>query len=64
MTKKSSTGIEFEEAVLQAIGELDIPIIFDADIGHVPPQMTLINGAIVNIKSKNGKGEVSFIIEK
>lgn len=34
----------------------DIPIIYDADIGHVCPKMTIINGAISKIIYKNNKG--------
>lgn len=60
MTKRSNVGISFEEAVMEVLEELAVPIILEADIGHVPPQMTFINGAMVHLKSKKGKGEVSF----
>lgn len=36
----------------------DIPLIMNADIGHVPPKMTLINGCIATIKCKDGKGSI------
>ncbi len=62
MTRKSNCEISFEEAVLDATEELSIPIIFDADIGHLPPQMTLINGAIAKIESKDGKGKIEFVL--
>lgn len=38
----------------------DIPVIFNADIGHVSPRMTIINGAYAKIESKNGKGKINF----
>ncbi|MFC6332019.1 S66 peptidase family protein [Paenibacillus septentrionalis] len=38
--------------------ELNIPIIYDIDCGHVPPQMTFINGAYAEIEVKDGKGTV------
>lgn len=60
MTRKSNTGMELKEAILEVLQELNVPIILEADIGHVPPQMTLMNGAIVNIKSKGKEGEVIF----
>ena len=44
------------------ISKLDIPIIYDADISHKGPSMTIINGAIVNITYSDGKGEVEFEI--
>lgn len=62
MTRKSNCDISFEESILDVIGELNVPIIFDADIGHVPPQMTLINGAIAKITSKDGKGKIKFVL--
>ena len=36
----------------------DLPIIFNADIGHVPPKMTIINGSIAHITCQNGKGAI------
>lgn len=36
----------------------NIPLIFNADIGHVPPKMTIINGSIAHIICKNGQGTI------
>ncbi len=36
----------------------DLPIIMNADIGHVPPKMTIINGSIAHITCKDGKGAI------
>ena len=43
-----NTWIEqpYNEAVMSILGDLDVPIIFDADIGHKGPQFSMINGAI------------------
>ena len=38
---------------------LDVPVIFNADIGHVAPKMTIINGSIATISSSNGKGTIT-----
>ena len=38
---------------------LDVPVIFNADIGHVAPKMTIINGSIATITSNNGKGTIT-----
>jgi muramoyltetrapeptide carboxypeptidase LdcA involved in peptidoglycan recycling len=56
----SSTDTDYEEAVLSVLGELKLPIILDADIGHKPPQFTIINGSITNILSRGRKGVISF----
>ena len=46
----------FNEAVKLALRDLEVPVICDADIGHVSPQMAITNGAILKITSENGKG--------
>lgn len=51
------TSMTYEKALKDIFG--NIPIIMDADIGHVAPKMTLINGSIVEIKFENGKGSIT-----
>lgn len=41
-----SSTLTQDEAVIDALGVLDIPIIGNVDCGHVPPQMPIINGAL------------------
>jgi muramoyltetrapeptide carboxypeptidase LdcA involved in peptidoglycan recycling len=43
-----------------AVGKLKIPVIYDADFSHKAPCLTVINGAIANLKVKNGKGELFY----
>lgn len=50
--------LSYQEAIRKAIP--DIPVIFNADIGHIPPKMTVINGAICHVKSSNGVGSLEF----
>ena len=50
--------IKNNEAIKQALGRLGIPIIYDADIGHVAPQMAIVNGAILDVTFENGKGTI------
>jgi muramoyltetrapeptide carboxypeptidase len=38
--------------------ELQIPIVYDIDCGHLPPQITFINGALAEVNVVNGKGVV------
>lgn len=56
----TDTDTTYEEAVVSVLGELNLPIILDADIGHKPPQLTMMNGAITTIRSKGGKGNITF----
>lgn len=60
MTHKSYYDISFKEALKHSLNDLNIPIITDMDFGHVSPRMTLINGAIAKVSSKDGQGSIEF----
>lgn len=47
-----------EDVYNELSNELQIPIIYDIDCGHVPPQITFINGAYAEVELNNGKGTV------
>jgi muramoyltetrapeptide carboxypeptidase len=38
-----------QEAVLDALAPLDLPVVFDLEIGHVPPHLPLVNGALATV---------------
>lgn len=42
------------------LGKLDIPIIYNADISHKGPCLTIINGSIATVNIEDGKGSISF----
>ncbi len=59
--KESYLGYTYETALKDsAVAKLDIPIVYDIDVSHKGPCMTIINGAIANVKSENGKGSINF----
>ncbi|AOA57252.1 hypothetical protein BFG52_02030 [Acinetobacter larvae] len=37
------------EILERIFGDFMIPVLYDADIGHVPPQVSLVNGALAEI---------------
>ena len=45
-----------KDVYTELAAELQIPVVYDIDCGHVPPQMTLINGAVAEVSVKDGKG--------
>lgn len=47
-----------EDVYCDLASELGVPIVYDIDCGHVPPQITFVNGAYGEVKVKNGKGIV------
>ena len=60
---RNDYDIDFNQTVKDVLGDLNIPIICDADIGHVKPQLAIVNGAILEITSKQGKGKVKTILK-
>ncbi len=47
----------FKDSVLS---NLNVPIVYDADISHKGPSMTIINGAIADVEVKNSKGTINL----
>lgn len=39
-----------DQAVLDALGRLDLPVVLDVEIGHVPPHLPLVNGAMATVR--------------
>ena len=60
---RNDYDITFNEAVYQALKDTNIPIICDADIGHIAPQLAIVNGGILKIISENGKGIVETFLK-
>lgn len=48
-----------EDMYKELSDELQIPIIYDIDCGHMPPQITLINGAYAELEVEEGKGSLT-----
>lgn len=58
LTEKSFYNIGLKDALKLALNELNIPVIYDVDIGHKHPSLTIINGSLATIYSYNGKGYI------
>ncbi len=58
---KSFSELSYIDAVKSSLSEFNVPIIFDADIGHREPQWTMINGAKARMHYKNGKATLTYI---
>lgn len=46
------------EAFLSVAEDLNIPVLYDVDIGHLPPNLALLNGAYADVYFVNGKGKI------
>ncbi len=60
LLKRGSEDGEFKEALKKTF---DFPFIYGADIGHVKPTMTFINGSVARIRCADGKGSIRMKLE-
>ena len=49
---------KLEDAYKRAFMDLRIPVVYDIDLGHLPPQLVFINGAYGEVTVNNGQGEI------
>jgi muramoyltetrapeptide carboxypeptidase LdcA involved in peptidoglycan recycling len=56
--ESSDTGMTYEDALKKALP--GIPVVYQADVGHTLPHMTLIMGSVMNLKYADHKGSISF----
>ncbi len=55
----NASDLSYVEALERCTTGLDIPIVYDADIGHTPPNMTLINGALAELSIDHEKATLT-----
>ena len=46
----ATTELRYAEALQATLGTLPCPVLVDVDIGHLPPQMVLVNGALATLQ--------------
>ncbi|TQK53666.1 muramoyltetrapeptide carboxypeptidase LdcA involved in peptidoglycan recycling [Brevibacillus sp. AG162] len=51
-------GYTVEDVYQELAAELQVPVLYDVDCGHMPPQITFINGAFAEVELSFGKGSV------
>jgi muramoyltetrapeptide carboxypeptidase len=56
----SRKNFELVDALQNVFGPLGLPVIYDVDIGHTSPQITLVNGAVAEVFYSKGQGEVTI----
>lgn len=47
------------EAVVDALGDLGVPLVLDMEIGHVPPHLPLVNGALARVVVDGDRHEIT-----
>ena len=58
---QSPESLSYREALVAVLGDLPYPVLYDVDIGHQPPQFTLINGAVAHVQFDKGRGSVTQV---
>ncbi|MFJ5212821.1 S66 family peptidase [Streptomyces nigra] len=57
-----SVSLSQHEAVLDALGSLGVPLLADVECGHVPPHLSLVNGALAEVVYSPMRQEVTQIL--
>jgi muramoyltetrapeptide carboxypeptidase len=58
----SPDSLSYAEALVSTLGDLPFPVLYDVDIGHQPPQFTLINGAVAHVEFAASRGSISQVV--
>lgn len=56
-------GMDRINAVTGALEDLGLPIVLDLDIGHLPPSMPLISGAMADVKAEGNSISINMRLE-
>jgi muramoyltetrapeptide carboxypeptidase LdcA involved in peptidoglycan recycling len=51
---------DYLEQLERVFGDMDVPLIWNADIGHTKPSFTLINGSVGHLEFEDGYAELSM----
>ncbi len=57
---ESMMGLDTYEAVLAVAGKYNVPVIMDADVGHLPPMMPLVMGSLAEVRVNGNNIEVKM----
>jgi muramoyltetrapeptide carboxypeptidase LdcA involved in peptidoglycan recycling len=49
------------DALTDTLGDLPVPVLHDVDVGHVPPQLALVNGALATVELN---GEKAALVQR
>lgn len=56
-------GFDRFTAVKSILGKYNIPILFDVDIGHLPPLMPIISGGFAKVEAGHNSLEINYIFK-
>ena len=53
-------GLDQYQAVLETAKRHGVPVIMDADLGHLPPMMPLVSGSMAEIVMENNRLRITM----
>ena len=53
-------GLDQYKAVYDVLSKYKVPIIMDADLGHLPPAIPIISGSMATVRAGEGKWEIDM----
>ena len=56
-------GFTYEDALHDTFDDLNIPVIYDIDVGHTQLQWTMINGSFAKFDYEQGRGRIEMIFK-
>ena len=53
-------GLNYYDSITGVLGKYDVPILMDLDIGHLPPTMPIISGALADVKTGDNSISIKY----
>jgi len=53
----------YVDALHDVFDDLALPVVYEADIGHLPPQMTVVNGSLATVRCADGAAKLAMRFE-
>ena len=60
---KQVADLNYVDALRSAFADVSCPILYDLDIGHLPPQLSLVNGAMAHVSFQVNSGSVRLSLK-
>lgn len=57
-------GVDRLNAVTESLGSLGLPLVMDVDLGHLPPMMPLIEGALAEVRADRQTLQLQMFLDK
>ncbi len=62
INQEPSFGKSYRENMYDELKSLNIPLLFDVNIGHIAPAYHMYNGAIVKVSYNGKKGKIKYLV--